>query len=460
MRFSLIDLIFLAFFAMLLLVSYLSYERINGLIVSSELVGRSNTVKLKLEQAISYMKDAETGQRGFLLTQDSSYLQPFYGAIANTNLLLREIDSLCYDDTLQRRNVKELQALIAVRYDFLTVVFQQGDNPQRPGSLNAYLELGRNTMNQVRERIDAMIRLEDHNLKGRISERDKFARFSPLFLLMLSFFTLIAGILAFLKIKNDRQQQEQLVSDLTRRERQITAKNIELENTNAELASFSYIASHDLKEPLRKIQLFSNRILEKEMQILSTSGKEDFMRVLSGVERMQNLLDALLEFSRTNSSEIVFVPTDLNEVLEEATSDLKDLIEEKQAIIQSEVLPVVQAVPVQLRQLFLNLISNAIKYSKPDTIPVIKITAERMSGAGNNQGWHFSFADNGIGFDQQYEGKIFQIFQRLHGRSEYSGTGIGLAICKKIVTNHNGTISATGNPNVGATFHIFLPDNL
>ncbi|HLP18829.1 MAG TPA: CHASE3 domain-containing protein, partial [Chitinophagales bacterium] len=179
------------------------------------------------------MKDAETGQRGFLLTQDSSYLQPFYGAIAKTNALLNEIDSLCTEDSTQRRNVKELQALIAVRYDFLTVVFRQKDDPQRPGSLNAYLELGRNTMNQVRERIDTMIRQEDHNLKGRISERDRFARFSPLFLLMLSFFTLIAGVLAFLKIKKDRLQQEYLVKDLTRRERQITAKNIELENTNA-----------------------------------------------------------------------------------------------------------------------------------------------------------------------------------------------------------------------------------
>ncbi|HLP21980.1 MAG TPA: ATP-binding protein, partial [Chitinophagales bacterium] len=215
----------------------------------------------------------------------------------------------------------------------------------------------------------------------------------------------------------------------------------------------------DLKEPLRKIQLFSNRILEKEMQNISTSGKEDFMRVLSGVERMQNLLDALLEFSRTNSTEIVFVATNLNEVLNEAIRDLKDVIEDKQAKIETVELPVIQAVPVQLRQLFLNLISNAIKYSKPDVIPVIKIAATRTEGPGNKPGWHLSFTDNGIGFDQQYEGKIFQIFQRLHGRSEYSGTGIGLAICKKIVSNHNGTISATGKPNVGATFNIFLPDN-
>jgi signal transduction histidine kinase len=460
-RFTITDFAYLAFFTMLLLVSYLSYERINGLIKSSELVTTSNTIKLKLEQAVSYMKDAETGQRGYLLTRDSSYLTPFYGAIANCNVRLNEVDSLCGDDSIQRHNVKELQTLIAVRSDFLTLVMRPAtsDTANTPSQLTAYLGLARNTMDQIRQRIDDMLKQEDANLKLRVAERDRFARFSPMLLFTLSFLMLVAGGLSFFKINNDSRQLSKLVKDLTQREKLISAKNAELESTNAELASFSYVASHDLKEPLRKIQLFTNRIMERDADNLTSGGKDDFARVQSGVERMQNLLDALLEFSRTNSGEIKFVPTNLNQVMDEARRDLKELIEEKNATITVAQLPTIPVVPVQFRQLFINLLGNAIKYSREGVAPVIKVSANRIAGNDiQRAGWQLSIADNGIGFEQQYEDKIFQIFQRLHGRSEYSGTGIGLAICKKIVLNHSGTISATGRPNEGATFNIFIPD--
>lgn len=243
------------------------------------------------------------------------------------------------------------------------------------------------------------------------------------------------------------------------------AKNAELERQNEELASFSYVASHDLQEPLRKIQTFANRIQDLENDKLSDTGKDYFARMIAAAQRMQLLIEALLDYSRTNTSDKTFVETDLNLLLKEARSNLSVLVEDKKAVIEVGPLPKLQVIPHQFQQLVSNILSNSLKYSRPDVPPHISVTAEKVSGAEINNGaasklnmyWHFRFEDNGIGFEQQYAGRIFELFQRLHGRMEYSGTGIGLAICKKIVQNHHGFISASGEPGAGARFDVYLP---
>ena len=265
-------------------------------------------------------------------------------------------------------------------------------------------------------------------------------------------------------IVTDLTEKKTFALERSQNEKILAAKNAELQIQNAELASFTYIASHDLQEPLRKIQAFTSRIMDKEGNILSPSGQEYFGRIVDAASRMQKLIEALLNYSRTNTTEIVLEPTDLNSVLIDVKTDLKDDIENKNVVIESDNLPTLNIFPLQFNQLFANIIGNAIKYHKSGNQPRIKITQSIVNSneiiggpQSENTYWRISISDNGIGFDPKYEEVIFDLFQRLHGKEEYEGTGIGLAICKKIMHNHHGYIKAEGKPGEGATFHIYIP---
>jgi PAS domain S-box-containing protein len=238
-------------------------------------------------------------------------------------------------------------------------------------------------------------------------------------------------------------------------------KNMELHRNNEELASFSYVASHDLQEPLRKIRAFSSRIMEKESQHFSDSTKDYFARIIAASVRMQKLIEALLSYSGTTGVNFKFVEVDVSSIVDEVKSDLEELITEKGATVEVERLPVLPVIPVQFYQLLQNLIGNGIKYSSPERRPVVRVTYEIVEDEnGLGPFCRLSVTDNGIGFDQRYENRIFDLFQRLHGKNEYEGTGIGLAICKKIAQNHHGYIMAEGTPGVGSAFHVYIPTTL
>jgi PAS domain S-box-containing protein len=272
-------------------------------------------------------------------------------------------------------------------------------------------------------------------------------------------------VIGFSKVTHDLTEKKEAEDQLKKYAEELKQKNKDLEKMNAELQSFAYISSHDLQEPLRKIQTFATRIIDKERGNLSETGKDYFERIQKAASRMQTLIEDLLTYSRTNTTDLVFQKTNLSEIVEEVKHDLKETLAEKKSIIDIGKMCEANVIHFQFRQLMTNLIGNALKFSKPGQSAVVKIKSELVMGSDlkletlspKKKYCHLTISDNGIGFDPTYKDRIFEVFQRLHSKDEYAGTGIGLAIVKKIVDNHNGVITATGELNKGATFDIYIP---
>ncbi|EFL87612.1 PAS-domain containing protein [Ahrensia sp. R2A130] len=234
-----------------------------------------------------------------------------------------------------------------------------------------------------------------------------------------------------------------------------------LERSNAELQNFAYVASHDLQEPLRKIEAFGDRLLTKHGEHLPEGGQHYLDRINDAAGRMRQLINDLLAFSRVSSKERKLEEIDLSAIVAGVVSDLQVRIEETGASVDVTALPTIEGDPTQMRQLMQNLISNALKFTREDVTPVVSITASTQGGVDETgmpvRTCTLVFSDNGIGFENRFAEQIFTIFQRLHGRSEYAGTGIGLTTCRKIAERHHGTISAQGEIGEGATFTVTMP---
>lgn len=275
---------------------------------------------------------------------------------------------------------------------------------------------------------------------------------------------LVAANKSLQKEIEERKISEEKIKLLNK---QLVENNQHLKTVNEELDRFAYVASHDLQEPLRKIMVFSDKIISGNND--AEDVEKNLMKISSSAQRMQLLINNLLQFSRHSLQAADFVSVDLNELVREALIELEVEIEKNEAQINVDPLPVLCAVPGLMRQVFYNLISNAIKFKRNNKGSVVHISSKKIESSGANLSekykpnvsyYEISVSDNGIGFDEKYADDIFLAFKRLHSFHEFEGTGVGLSICKKIIDKHDGFISANGRVNEGATFTLTLPEKI
>jgi signal transduction histidine kinase len=544
-------------------------------------------INIQLERLMSAIKDAETGQRGYIITRNGRFLTPYIYSRDKVNTSFITLKKLTADNPKQQKNLQKLFGLITQRFTSFENCFKYS-NPQTydKRKLDNHMFGGRILMDNIRFQVDEMNDIEKRYQQKKLKIYDQEISLSPVFSISLFLTALIFIILSYRQISKDIKRlkifnKKLLISSRLMAESEIIGKfstwqwdldvnkidysdnqyrllgfkpnafvpekesflnfvhpddkdavaksmegiinnkqlpfiyykiilptneiryfkstgklltdqqgsqillginfditdehllnielqerNRELEKSNQELASFNHVASHDLQEPLRKIQTFISRVSDADKAVLSDSAKDYITKIEVSAKRMRVLIDDLLLFSRTNTTKKEFIKSNLNELLENAKSELTEIIDEKKATITVSKLPKLDVIPYQIEQLFINLIGNSLKYSQPGIRPEINIVTEKVSAKdypdlleqNSKKFYKITFSDNGMGFDPQFKETIFILFQRLHSKTDYPGTGIGLAICKKIVENHKGHITADSILGKGSVFTVFLPE--
>lgn len=454
--------------------------------VSTTVVDHSSMINQKLDQIYTNLNERESSLRAYLLSRDQADIK-LGQQKKNIDKLFHQIDSLKPNDNLTQSLgiLKRLSEESRKLRDSVLSQVSSGPDVSKAYILDV-LNTGTMRLATIRKHIDEMQRVSAAESRARGIEAKKHTILATLIGVAASIFSVVVFVLAFYFIDQELKRSQLYVdetkvlnekvaqinkelqfanSNLTRLNRELETKNVQLERYAREISSFTHITSHDMQEPLRKIEFFISVILEKEEQNLSDEGKRILGKITQSVLRMRKLFLSMLEFSLTNTADNNEEEFDLNEVLKTTLETLKIYIKDSNAQIESDTLPTIKGIRYQFIQLFENIISNAIKFRRKDVLPELQISCQVVNSAdhpkqglrSNTSYYKIDFTDNGTGFDPIYSEKIFDIFQRLVPRTDTFGVGIGLTISRKIAENHKGILVADGRPNQGSTFSLFVP---
>lgn len=449
--------------AILLVVAGLSYVSLLSNAEDRRRVAHTYQVLEKLSEVRTNITDAETGERGYILTGEARYLDSYDHGISKVHQNLQELRELTADNPKQQHALDQLDPLVLVRLGQLA---ERIEVRRKQGLIAGAIAVregpGKELMDQIRAVIETMKLEEDRLLVRRSAELEGSSRKSRIVIVFgeaLGFlFLAMAGWIIQREMHHRKKAEEavrQLNIELERKVAERTAQLAErakdLERSNVELQQFAYVASHDLQEPLRTVASFTQLLAKRYHDKLDDKAREFINFAVDGSKRMQTLINDLLAYSRVGTQAKPLEPLDCNTLLDRVLKSLERAIRDTSAVITRDALPHVLADEVQLGQLFQNLIGNALKFcnQKP---PRIQISAEPAG-----QLWKLSIRDNGIGISPEHKERIFVIFQRLHTQQQYPGTGIGLAICKKIVERHGGHIWVEPAPGGGSIFSFTIP---
>ena len=454
---------------LVLLNGYISLSAIISLSENNSRVVDSFEVIQSADAVLVALIDAETGQRGFIITGEDRYLEPYYLGLRNLDESFTRMSSLSAGEPAQAERIAALEKVARSRMSILAANIERFRQSGRAGAASTeLLDPGKREMDAARTLIAEFLADERLRLEARTQNSVRSGKSAAFTVVAANLFALaLLGVIYFLvsRYLAERKRSEHalrasnefLEQRVKERTSELDESNQELERSNRELQDFAFVASHDLQEPLRKIQAFGDRLVTKHGPELSEQGRDYLGRMQSAAGRMHTLINDLLTFSRVTTKAQPFEPCDLDQIAKEVLNDLEVRLQDNNAHLEIDTLPTIDADPLQMRQLLQNLIGNAIKFHRPGVPPIIKIKGTLTGRPDGKEMLTLTVTDNGIGFDEKYLDRIFTPFQRLHGRDTYEGTGIGLAVCRKIVERHGGTLTAESEPGKGSTFIATLP---
>jgi signal transduction histidine kinase len=442
---------------MLVCVAVLSYRSLETDESDRVWVAHTHQVMEKLEAVLGDLIDGETGVRAFIISGDEVYLQPYREGMVRIGQDVHDLRTLTADNPTQQRALDRLEPAIRTKVDELRDKIEL--RRQGPAATQEIIRqgIGKPTMDKMRQQIFAMQEVERQLLKERAQAATVSSRRTRVLIVTSSSLALVFLVFAVVVIWGEierRRKAEAEVRELNagleqrvaERTAELQAREQDLSRSNAELQQFAYVASHDLQEPLRMVASFTQLLARRYGDKLDQDAREFIAYAVDGATRMQTLISDLLAYSRVGTEMKPLEQVSCDQVVDYVLKTLRFAISEKRVEITRDPMPLLMADSTQLGQLWQNLVSNALKFHGGEK-PEIHLGAEK-----NGTGWKFSVRDNGIGIPQEHAERIFVIFQRLHTKTEYPGTGIGLAICKKIVERHGGRIWFEPTPGGGTTF--------